>query len=138
MQRTSRYLLFYAILAVGLAYSWGQLGRRTQLDPKRPVHLMSTESDCQPWHAPCAAYAKDFALVLGPAGTGLRLVGSDLPNAVEISAKQFGAGGQSLDDPTLKTLSANAWQLDGLPRQGRLRINLLGPSKQWSAEFPLQ
>ena len=72
MTRLGRYWLFFVIVAVGLALSWGQVGRKAQraLDSS-PVVYLHTETPCRPQLAPCAAVAGDRALVLGPAQNGL-------------------------------------------------------------------
>ncbi len=66
MKRFNRYLMFYLILGIGLAIAWSQVGRRVQLAPNVGLRIMSIDDRCKPLEAPCAAYAKQFALVLGP------------------------------------------------------------------------
>lgn len=138
MQINPRYMMFYAILAVGLAFSWSQVGKRAQLVAQRPVYVMSTEEDCRPWQLPCAAYARDFALVLGPADSGLLLVGQKLPPDAELSVQHFDDRGGEPTLPLLRALPAGRWSIEGVSRDGRLRVNLLDERQQWSAEFPLR
>ena len=69
-----RYWIFFVIVAVGLVLSWGQVGRKTEHELReRPVDFLSVESGCDPMHAPCAAYAGERAMVLGPEQGGLLL-----------------------------------------------------------------
>lgn len=134
--------MFYAILAVGLAISWAQVGKRAQLKPNANLHIMSIEEDCQPYRAPCGAYASEFGLVLGPdsgrANSGLRMQGVSLPDSIEFDVSQLDGGALEMEKPLFMRLSDNAWRVQPLPREGRLRINVLHQGKQWMAEFPLQ
>ena len=74
----ARYWLFFAIVAVGLVLSWGSVGRKThQVLHDDGVVYLHTEEPCTPSDSPCAAYARDRALILGPTINGylLRPVG---------------------------------------------------------------
>lgn len=78
MRPEGRYWLFFAIVAIGLVLSWGQVGRKThQVLDAEPIVYLATEADCRPERAPCAAMGGDRGLVLGPAsgssGVGLML-----------------------------------------------------------------
>jgi hypothetical protein len=74
MTRTGRYWLFFVIVAVGLALSWGQVGRKTQRALEAtPVTYLDVEANCLANLRPCAAVAGDHALVLGPVDQGLLL-----------------------------------------------------------------
>ena len=139
MNRTNRYLMFYAILAVGLAISWSQVGRRTQVSPEvSDIRVLATEDNCRPLQAPCAAYAGNFALVLGPHADGLRLVGQGLPAAATLSVQHLDGNGVRQTPPLLQALGDSQWLISSLPARGRLRVNLLQQQAQWVAEFRLQ
>jgi len=139
MMRANKYLLFYAILGVGLAFSWTQVGKRAQITPDAALYIMSVEDRCRPSAQPCAAYARDFGFVLGPAGDRvLRLQALNLPASAEFELAQFEDGAVELEKPGFRSLSADSWQISPLPGVGRLRISVLIDGEQWMAEFPLQ
>lgn len=72
MSRQGSYWLFFVIVAVGLALSWGQVGRKTERVLKeRSATYLVPEAVCAPRVHPCAEVAKDRALVLGPVENGL-------------------------------------------------------------------
>jgi len=137
MKTTNRYLLFYAILGVGLALSWSQVGKRAQLAPNANLHIMSVDADCQPLQLPCAAYATDFALVLGPQGGSLRLLGEKLPAGVELHLQHFDHSAHELEAPQFRTVDTAEWLLEPVVLSGRLRASLVLEDQQWIAEFPL-
>ncbi len=133
----NRYLLFFAILAVGLAFSWTLVGKRAQLEPGASLYVMTTEDSCRPYLSPCAAYAADFALVLGPQADALRLQAERLPSGAVLEFSQFEDGAQELEIPQTERLASNAWLIRPVLRTGRLRVNVLIANQQWLAEFPL-
>lgn len=137
--RFNRYLIFYIILGVALVASWTLVGRRAQIAPNVGMHIMSVDQSCRPATTPCGAYARDFALVLGPAGdgSGLRLVGERLPGDVELALVQFDADAHPLATPVLRRRPAGDWVIFPEPQATRLRINLTSGGEQWVAEFPL-
>ena len=137
MSRNGRYLLFYAILGIGLAISWGQVGKRTQLVPGANVRVLSTESDCRPRSYPCAAYASDFALVLGPERNGLRLMGENVPQGAELKVQYLDLSGKLLEPPLVRQIEAQAWLLNLPQGDLRVRVNLLRDQQQWTADFVL-
>lgn len=137
MKRTNRYLLFYAILGVGLAISWTQVGRKAMLMPNAHLHVMSVDGECRPLQAPCAAYAADFALVLGPDGSRLRLVGENLPFGAELQVQQFDHSANELQAPRSTLLQSGQWRVEPTAPSGRLRVSLLMGEEQWVAEYPL-
>lgn len=137
MTRANRYLMFYLIVAVGLAVSWMQLGRNTLVKPDHDLSLMQLDDDCRPWQAPCAAYADEFALILGPdSGAALQLRGQKLPAEAEMHFQHFDAGKEQ-ETPEVEQFSALHWRLPSLPELGRLRVSILWQKLQWTAEFPL-
>lgn len=137
MGKANRYLLFYAILAVGLAFSWTQVGKRMQVKPELAISLLETEQDCRPRVHPCAAIGSELALVLGPSRGGFKLVGQNLPEGVQAGVEQIDAAGQLLQAPTLLRSAEDRWLIRDVAGQGRLRINLTLELQQWTAEFPL-
>ena len=137
MKQTSRYLIFYAILAVGLAISWTQVGKRAQLVPDANLHIMSVDADCRPLQAPCAAYAAEFAMVLGPDGRRLRLLGERLPLAGELKMQQFDHSAHELQPPRFGLQKTGQWWVEPVVLSGRLRVSLLLGEEQWVAEYPL-
>lgn len=64
--RWNRIWFFFLIVAVGLIFSWGQVGNRYQQQQAidtREYLLLRTEADCNLQFSPCAAFAPDYALV---------------------------------------------------------------------------
>jgi len=137
MTRSNRYLLFFAIIGVGLAFSWTLVGKRAKLEPSESLYVMTTEDSCRPYRSPCAAYAADFALVLGPQADALRLQAERLPTSAVLEFSHFEDGALELAVPQAKRLSSDSWFVRPLLRNGRLRVNVLISDQQWLAEFPL-
>lgn len=140
MSRVGRYWLFFVIVAVGLALSWGQVGRKTHrvlLDD--PVVYLQTEEDCRPRTAPCAAMGGDRAVVLGPAADGLlaRTTGLDAAAIIEVEVVMLGADGTALEARAL-VADAPAWTVTDLPAGTRLLRYRISANKETTvAEFPL-
>ena len=130
--------MFYAILAVGLAISWAQVGKRAQMTPDAQIRVMSIEDDCQPYRAPCAAYTDDFGLVLGPQGKSLRLQSLHLPEDSEFELRHFQDDAVEVEKPLMERISDDSWQVQPVVRSGRLRVSVLNADVQWVAEYPLQ
>jgi len=140
MNRFNRYLVFYVILGVGLVLAWSQVGRRAQLAQATEVMVMTTEEDCRAHAAPCAAYAKNFALVAGPRtdGSGLLLVGEKLPSGMQVEVAQLDAQVRLMPVPLLRSAGKQRWFVEMAPDAARLRVNLTLAESQWIAEYPLQ
>ena len=141
MSRLGRYWIFFVIVAVGLALSWGQVGRKAQraLDSS-PVVYLHTETPCRPQLAPCAAVAGDRALVLGPAQNGLRVkqAGMRLADVKTAAATFLAADGAELGDEVL-IRGADEWQIRRLPEATRsLRLRFVSDGDTTVAEFPVQ
>lgn len=142
MKVSNRYLVFYVLLALGLALSWNQVGRRAQLIPGAKLHVMSVDGECRPLQAPCAAYAQQFALVLGPDGLAaegrrLRLLGEQLPADHGLRVQQFDHSVTELDAPRVVPRQPGSWWIEPVLPTGRLRVSLLVGDEQWVAEYPL-
>ena len=141
MSQLGRYWIFFVIVAVGLALSWGQVGRKAQrVFDTAPVVFLHTETPCRPELAPCAAVAVDRALVLGPAQNGLRVKQAGLRDAdITMAAATFLAGdGAELGDEVL-IRGADAWLIRRLPEAARsLRLRFLTDAETTMAEFPVQ
>lgn len=140
MIRFNRYLVFYVILAVGLAVAWTQVGRRAQLSPSADLHIMDVEADCRVKVRPCAAYAGQFALVLGPSpsGQGLLLVGESLSSDAQVQVQQLDKHLRDLPPPAVQSAGEDRWVVNSSEQPGRLRVTLSSGDDQWVAEFPLQ
>ena len=140
MSRTGRYWLFFVIVAVGLALSWGQIGRKTQrVLQDDPVVYLQTEGDCRPRVAPCAAVGSDRAVVLGPGDAGLlaRTTGLDERALIEVEVIVLGADGAVLGRRA-PVANAPVWQVGDLPPGARmLRYRITGNDETTVAEFPL-
>lgn len=135
-----RYWLFFVIVAVGLALSWGLVGRKTETTLlERPVVYLDVEAGCQPRLRPCAAWGRDRALILGPAGEGLqaRQTGLDDRDFAAVEALLLDA-----DDKEVKRIrhapSDTDWRLDDIPADARtVRYRVVGNRVTTVADFPL-
>lgn len=132
------YWLVFVVVAVGLALSWGQVGRKTERAmAETPVQVLRAEDGCRPMQAPCAALGHDRALVLGPGSGGLilRATGMDLP-ARDIEALARSADGR--ETALVPLVMGDAWVLDRLPPDPvTLRVSLYLGDGVTVAEFPL-
>ncbi|RMG34000.1 MAG: hypothetical protein D6720_10280, partial [Gammaproteobacteria bacterium] len=120
--------------------SWTLVGQRARIAPNVGMHIMSVDENCQPWRTPCGAYARGFALVLGPSaeeGGILHLVGERVPTEVHLDLVQFDEDAHQLARPQLRARPDGHWVIRTDPKATRLRVNLSVGEKQWVAEFPL-
>ena len=140
MIRQGRYWIFFVIVAVGLALSWGQVGRKTrQALEIEPVLLLVTETPCTPMASPCAAVGRDRALVVGPDGQGLRIRQTGIPvsQIVGVEALFVGTDGRT-SGPRKVLPDDGAWVVSEVPPEsGMLRIRVVGSGEVTVAEFPL-
>lgn len=130
--------LIFVIVAVGLALSWGQVGRKTErVMAETPVHMLQAEDGCNPAELPCAALGRDRAMVLGPGSRGmlLRVTGvAAYAGRIEVAGRA--ANGEEVRLPALA--AADAWVLDPLPPGlVALRLTLHLDDGITVAEFPL-
>jgi hypothetical protein len=141
MSRMGRYWLFFVIVAVGLALSWGQVGRKTQtVLEAQQVDYLSPEPNCFANQAPCAAVSEDHALVLGPAGQGFRLkqTGFEQQEIVSVEATAFSNGTEEESHMLAVGFLPNAWSIE-MPVKAEtvLRIRLATAERISVADFPL-
>ena len=140
MSRLGRYWIFFVIVAVGLALSWGQVGRKAQRALEAsPVVFLATEPGCRARIAPCAAVASDRALVLGPDSDGLRLrqAGLAATAIVRVEVVFLAADGSELGDRVLVS-APDGWRIKGLTQDARsLRVRVLGNGDTTVADFSL-
>lgn len=137
MSRLGRYWLFFVIVAVGLALSWGQVGRKAQrVLEAEPVSYLTVEPGCYAGQKPCAAIAGDHALVLGPALVGLRLKQTGFPRGeiVTVEASVLGAAAHAVR----VVREADSWQiLAPAESTGPVRIRVVGNGRVTVADFPV-
>ncbi len=140
MSRLGRYWIFFVIVAVGLALSWGQVGRKTQRTlSETPVVYLVTEPDCRARQSPCAAVAADRALVLGPDGNGLRIrqTGLAVASLVRAEVVFLAADGSESGARVLPPL-ADGWRVDEIPVHVReLRVRVAADAETTVADFQL-
>lgn len=140
MSRLGRYWIFFVIVAVGLALSWGQVGRKAQrVLESDPVVFLLTEPGCRPNLEPCAAMAGDRAVVLGPVQTGLQVkqTGISPADIADVQAAFLAADGEPVGARIL-TRQGDAWSVPDLPASVRiLRIRVTSNHDVTVAEFPL-
>jgi hypothetical protein len=138
--RLGRYWLFFVIVAVGLALSWGQVGRKAhRVLSENPTVLLQTERPCQPSAAPCAAMGASHAIVMGPAAPGWRIVsdGFDTATVIDVLASMLDANGAVARQLTLDA-GASEWRVAPMPPDiERLRIQISTNNVAVVAEFPL-
>lgn len=141
MSRQASIWLFFVIVAVGLALSWGQVGRKTQrVFQSEPVVLLDTESPCLPLAAPCAATAGDRALVIGPdhGGLALQQAGMDPDTIVQVEVSALSEDGAVLSTG-IATVTGKAWSLPAWPPDtAMLRVRLVGSGEATIADFPVR
>ena len=140
MSRLGRYWLFFVIVAVGLALSWGQVGVKTRRAlAEEPVVYLAVESACFADRQPCAAIAGDHALVLGPMPGGFRLkqTGYEDGGIIRVEAS-------ALDDTASETRvlavgrEAAAWSiLTPVDRIAAVRVRVVGNGRVSVADFPV-
>ena len=140
MSRQGRYWIFFVIVAVGLALSWGQVGRKArQALESEPVLLLVTEVPCTPMASPCAATGRDRALVLGPDEQGLRIRHAGIPvsEIIRVEALFVGSDGRTSGPGNLLP-DDGAWVVSEVPSEsGMLRIRVVRSRDVTVAEFPL-
>jgi len=141
VSREGRYWLFFVIVAVGLALSWGQVGRKTQqtLDAE-PVSYLVVEKGCVADRAPCAALASDHALVLGPAGDGLRLKQTGLATAAVASVEATALSGESTVGGRMLGVAAGpqGWSIAAPPGDATgIRVRVVAAGRISVADFVL-
>ena len=140
MTRLGRYWLFFVIIAVGLALSWGQVGRKThRVLSENPTVLLQTEQPCHPSAAPCAAMGANHAIVMGPAASGWRIVsdGFDTATVIGVLASTLDAHGAVLRQVALDA-GVSEWRIAPTPAAvERLRIEVSTNEMAVVAEFPL-
>ncbi len=140
MSRQGRYWIFFVIVAVGLALSWAQVGRKArQALESEPVLLLVTEVPCTPMASPCAAIGRDRALVLGPDEQGLRirLTGIPVSEIIRVEALFVGSDGRT-SGPGNMLPDDGAWVVSEVPSEsGMLRIRVVRSRDVTVAEFPL-
>lgn len=139
MTRIGRYWLFFVIVAVGLALSWGQIGQKTQrVLEAEDVTYLNVEPRCFANQRPCAAIAGDHALVLGPAQLGLRLKQTGFPPDEIVAVEAL-----RLNEPeglALRVIpEASSWQILWSPQSGdAVRVRLIGNGRVTVADFPIE
>lgn len=141
MSRLGRYWIFFVIVAVGLALSWGQVGRKTQrVLQEEPTLFLATEPACRVRVAPCAALAADRAVVVGPAADGLLIRQTGLtPTEIARVEAVFLTGDGSETDRRVLTRGVDAWSASDVPAGSTiLRLRIVGNHETTVAEFSLE
>jgi hypothetical protein len=141
MSRLGSYWLVFVIVAVGLALSWGQVGRKTErVLRSEPVVYLVNERPCRPMVAPCAALGSDRALVLGPAASGLILkqTGLEPGSLIDAEAIFLDARDREIGRDRLP-LDGRVWLVAEIPAAVRvLRVRLSSNRDVTVGEFPLR
>ena len=140
MGHLGKYWLFFVIVAVGLALSWGQVGRNAQqVLQENPTVYLTAEQGCAPVNAPCAAVASDRALVLGPNDGGLRLrqTGFDTADIIKVEAQVLASDSSVIDERQLVNVGKD-WVFDKVQAVNGavLRIRVIGNRDVSVADFP--
>lgn len=98
-KRFNQYLIFYVIMAAGLLMAWGQVGQKYKQDKVQTssffkTHFLWPEEDCNLNQQVCAAYRKDFAVVVGVSKASdeyiavkLKMVGQDKEGVAGVKAR---------------------------------------------------
>lgn len=141
MKAFNRYLIFFIIVAVGLVFSWGQVGKRTgQAMDNLQAELLTPEAGCQPSNAPCAAFGKQQALVLGPHQNGFMLKYQSTSDvSAEVQAEYISKENAVTPEAVLIThLAKNSWLIakpSGNYPAIRLRIHIVAANAKGITEF---
>lgn len=140
MTRTGRYWLFFVIVAVGLALSWGQVGRKTQrVMEATPVIYLDVEPNCLANVRPCAAIAGDHALVLGPVDRGLLLKQTGFEPETIASVEVMLAGSDAEAHAPLPVQeTGDGWLIPNGRFTAGLEIRLAASGRVSVAEYPLR
>ena len=140
MTRQASYWIFFVIVAVGLALSWGQIGRKThRVFEAEPFVFLKAESSCRPGALPCAAVAGDRAVLLGPVPGGLavRQTGLETADITRVELVALSADGGELGS-YLAASRGDAWLVPRLPSNTKvLRVRVIGSRDTSVADFPL-
>ena len=140
MTRQASYWIFFLIVAVGRALSWGQIGRKThRVFEAEPFVFLKTESSCRPRAMPCAAMAGDRAVLLGPVPGGLvvRQTGLETAGITRIELIALSTDGSELGS-YLAALRGDTWLVPDVPSQTTvLRVRVVGNRDTSVADFPL-
>ena len=139
MSRLGKYWIFFIIVAVGLALSWGQVGRKAErVLGEDPVVYLAVEPGCAPARAPCAAIASDRALVLGPdtAGLLLRQTGFDADEIIRVEVQLLSPDGVVVSERQLDAKNGNWLIRDFGESDGLLRVRVVGNRDVTVADFP--
>jgi hypothetical protein len=145
--RMSRLWLFFALLAVGLVWTWSQVAQQplehSQVGAEDVV-LLRTEPGCDLAQGPCAAYGNDVALVASvrAAGEGVawrvKLVGA-APALPQLSLWLLSPGTATRELAVFE--SGDEWYADSarrVPPNSLLRVRVSGGPVPLIADFPLQ
>lgn len=140
MTRTGRYWLFFVIVAVGLALSWGQVGHKTrQALEAAPVTYLHVEAACLANLRPCAAVAGDHALVLGPVEEGLLLKQTGF-DAETIASVEAALAVDDADEEALLPVQrvGDGWLITYQATEARgLQVRLAARGRVSVADYPL-
>ena len=140
MTRLGRYWLFFVIVAVGLALSWGQVGRHAQrVLEAQPVDYLAVETGCLADQEPCAAFSSDHALILGPADPGLRLEQTGVETRDVAAVEASWLRGPDLEPVLLSVRpAAPGWWVEVATGAGGIvRIRMVAAGRVSVADFPL-
>lgn len=142
-----RLWIFFVIVAVGLALSWGKVGQNTEKEvSKDPFELLRVEPACDLRAEGCAAYGSELALVAKAAalsddslGMYFRLVGLDMAgiSGFEVALHRDGVSPQ----PLAVLRRQQDWQvvLTGpLSPPADLRVRFETAAGRYAAEYPLR
>lgn len=141
-----RLWIFFVIVAVGLALSWGKVGQKTeQRISQDQFVLLRVESGCRLPVDSCAAYGSELALVAKAAWLAdkrlavyFRLVGPEMAMVNQFEAELHVEGRMSQPQAVLRR--QEDWQviLSGpAPLGSGLRIRFETSSGRYAAEYPL-
>ncbi len=139
MSRLGKYWIFFVIVAVGLALSWGQVGRKAErVLQEDPVVYLVVEPGCAPARTPCAAVARDRALVLGPGADGLllRQTGFDADGIIRVEVQWLAPDGTLVGERQLDAKNGNWLIRDFAEASGSLRVRVVGNHDVTVADFP--
>lgn len=143
----NRLWIFFVIIAIGLALSWGRVGQNTREDMgSDDFLLLRSEPNCALLQGACAAYLSDMALVakavtLADARLGLyfKLVGVDVGGVDEFTVQLIHAPAPPQTLAVLRRV--DDWQAiySGKPlTQGQVRVSFKYGGSKYVADYSLK
>lgn len=141
-----RLWIFFVIVAIGLALSWGKVGQKTEQNLSQDrFELLRGEPNCRLPRDSCAAYGSDKALVAKAAWLSderlelyFKLVGLEMTAVDRLEARMH--VDTQLSEQLAVLRRQDDWQAvysGRVPANGRVRVRFETADGQYAAEYEL-